>query len=105
MGSNGHSTGSVDDDGMEAPVAGHLMEKSTSVAGQSVEKSRSNSLQKVAPKSTGRRLANTSTSTSTSTKTTHSNEQSTGSVDDKSVGMELEESQPDWKARRDGKIK
>jgi hypothetical protein len=100
MGSNGHSTGSVDNDGMEAPVAGQSMEKSTLVAGQSVDKSRSTSLQKEASRSASgtSRLA----TTSTNTKTTHSNGHSTRSVDDARVDMDLEESQPDWKARRDG---
>jgi hypothetical protein len=60
MGSNGHATGSVDVDGRVG------MDLEALVAGQSMEKSGSNSLQKEAPKSTGR----TSTRTNTSTKTT-----------------------------------
>jgi hypothetical protein len=37
MGSNGHLTRSMDNDGIEAPVAGQLMEKSTSGAWLSVK--------------------------------------------------------------------
>jgi hypothetical protein len=63
MGSNGHSTGSVDDErvGMEAPVAG-----------QSMEKSGNNSLQKKASRSatSTSRLVGTNTSTAKKTTTT-----------------------------------
>jgi hypothetical protein len=74
------------------------LETSASVAGQSVEKSGSTSLQKEISRSASgtSRLANTSTST----KTTHSNGLSIGVV--ARVGMNLEESQPDWNARGDG---
>jgi hypothetical protein len=84
MGSNGHSTGSV-----EAPVAGQSMEKSASVAGQSMEKSGNNSLQKRASRSASgtSRFANTRTSSMM-----ESNGHATGSVDDERVGMDLEAS-------------
>jgi hypothetical protein len=92
MGSNGHSTGSVDDESvgmdLEAAVAGQSMERSA--AGQLVEKSGNKSLQKEISRAAlgTSRLTNTSTSTST---TTHSNEHSTGSIEDARVGMVLEE--------------
>jgi hypothetical protein len=94
MGSNGHSTKSVDDNervgmDLEASVAGQSMEKSTP-AGQSVDKSGNNSLQKKASRSASgtSRLANTSTSSTMM----GLNGQSTGSVNDERVGMELEKS-------------
>jgi hypothetical protein len=95
MRSNGHATGSVDNNervGMEAPIAGQSMEKSTA-AGQSVQKSGNNSLQQNASRSAlgTSRLTNTSTSTSTRTMM-GSNGQLTGSVNDERVGMELEQS-------------
>jgi hypothetical protein len=107
MRSNGQLIGSVDDDddddversGMEASVARQSMEKSTA-AGQSVEKSGYNSLQKKASRSAfgTSRLTNTSTSTSTSTSTgtrtmMGSNGQLTRSVNVERVGMELEQSE------------
>jgi hypothetical protein len=84
MGSNGHSTGS-----MEAPVAGQSMENSAPVAGQSMEKSGNNSLQKKASRSASgtSRLANTRTNSMMG-----SNGHATGSVDNKRVGMDLEAS-------------
>jgi hypothetical protein len=92
MGSYGQLTGSVNDErvGME-------LEQSELVAGQSVEKSKITSLQKEISRSATRtsRVAKKSTSIS-ATATMES------IMDDARVGMELEESQPDWKARRDG---
>jgi hypothetical protein len=83
MGSNGHATESVDDD------ARVNIDLEASVAGISMEKSGSNSLQKEAPKSTGR----TSTSTSKSTTTTTTGMQK---IDE---GNEEEEDILGWKTR------
>jgi hypothetical protein len=70
------------------------MEKSTSVARQSME-SRNNSLQKKASRSTPSTRTSTSTNTNTNTNTTAMgwNGHSTGSVNDERVGMELEQSE------------
>jgi hypothetical protein len=90
MRSNGHSTGSVDDErvgmDLEESVAGQSMEKSAA-ARQSVEKSVNNSLQKKASRSASgtSRLANTRTSSTMM----GSNGHATG-VDGARVGMDLE---------------